>query len=262
MYRVASVPFVNARPLVLALERFGWAEVSYTVPAKLPALLDAGLADVILVSSFDALRTAGRSAAGSCAIASLAAAESVRLFSKVPFGSIKTLALDQSSLTTNHVAMLMLAERYGVKPDVETAPPSLHDMLRDHDACILIGDIGMEADGTGLHVMDLGQEWLDWTGKPFVWALWVGTSALEPSLVDMLDRSIRWGLENMDEVVQDAMNRAGWSREMADHYLREVMSYDFSPAHREGLELFRQGLVRQGFIADQPLPRIVEPALR
>ena len=261
MYRVASVPYINARPLVLALEKFGWTEVRYEVPSRLPHVLDAGEADVVMVSSFDALRTPGRTIAAGCAVATLGTVDSVRMFSKVPYEKIRTLALDQSSLTSNHLALSLLAEIYGVHPEAAGAPPDLHDMLADHDACILLGDKGFEADGTGLHVMDLGLEWRQWSGKPFVWAVWVGTSSLSPDLVEILSRAKEWGLANTEEVVQDTMARVGWSHDVAEHYLDRTMNYDLSEAHLEGLELYRRLLVKHGFIDEQAPPRIVHRPL-
>ena len=258
MYRVASVPYINARPLVLALEKFGWTDVSYAVPSRLPALLDGGEADVVMVSSFDALRTPGRTIAAGCAVATLGKVDSVRLFSKVPHEEIRTLALDQSSLTSNHLALSLLAEIYGVHPETRTASPDLTEMLHESDACILIGDKGFEADGTGLYVMDLGQEWREWSGKPFVWAVWVGTSSLGGELVEILSRAKEWGLEHTDEVVEDTVSRVGWSFDVAEHYLVQTMNYDLSPAHLEGLELYRRLLVKHGWIEELPFPTVVQ----
>ena len=124
MYTVGSVSYTNARPLIHSLA--GKVRVELAVPSALPELLDSGEAQAVMVSSFDALRTPGRVFAEGCSISSLGDADSVRLFSKVPFGSIQSLALDQSSLTSNHLAQVLLKERYGVTPTVETARPDLN----------------------------------------------------------------------------------------------------------------------------------------
>ena len=43
----------------------------------------------------------------------------------------------------------------------------------DADAVLLIGDRAMRACLPGFaHAFDLGQEWYDWTGLPFVYAVW------------------------------------------------------------------------------------------
>ena len=185
MYTIGSVPYVNARPLVRYFEeepgRFP-VEVRYDVPSRLPAMLDRREADAVMASSIESLLTPGRRIAGGLCIASRGPVLSVRLFSKPPIGEIRTLALDQSSLTSNSLAKVVLWERYGVRPDASPEPPVLSDMLANYDACVLIGDIGMRTDGSGLHVIDLGEEWTELTGLPFVWAAWIGGDRLDEEL--------------------------------------------------------------------------------
>ena len=173
-FRVGCVPYVNARPLVAAFDQPNdFVEVIYDVPSKLPALLDSGEVDAILVSSIELLRRDDLLPVAEVGIMSFGPVQSVRLLSKVPVTEIKTLALDQSSMTSNMLAQVILAEQ-GVFPKTETLSPDAPNMLANHDACVIIGDKGFEADGTGLVDIDLGAAWTDMTGLPFVWALWLG----------------------------------------------------------------------------------------
>lgn len=255
---VGSVPYVNARPLVHQLERSPGVRVLLDLPSNLPSRLDSGAADVVLVSSFEALAGSGRRVAEGCSISSFGPAESVRLFSKRPLGEIESLALDASSLTSNNLALALLAESYGCRPRAETCPPDLAPMLATHDAALLIGDRGMRASGEGLRVLDLGEAWTALTHKPFVWALWVGGESLSPEACDALLQARVWGQEHLDEIVRDAAMRAGWPLELARHYLVETMSYDLTEAHLEGLRLFGELLHRHGLLAVEPaLPPIV-----
>ncbi len=254
-YTVGSVSYTNARPLVHSLA--GKVQVELAVPSALPELLDSGEAQAILVSSFDALSTPGRTFAEGCSIGSLGAAGSVRLFSMAPLSEIKSLALDQSSLTSNNLALIVLAEQYGIKPTTETFPPNLGKMLKSNDACVLIGDKGLATDGTGLDVMDLGQEWLNMTGLPFVWALWVGRDDLSEELVSILNDARAWGQAHLDEIIPDAMARSGWDEPTVRKYLGETMNYDLTDRHLEGLQLFRTLLIKHGLMPKIPFPRIV-----
>ena len=263
-FTVGCVPFVNARPLVAWFESLGGesaVEVVYDVPSKLPRMLDDGKAQAVLVSSFDALRTEGRTIADGVCIGSDGPAESVKLFSRVPFGQVKTLALDESSLTSNALALGVLRETYGAQLVAENCPPDLDAMLAMHDACVLIGDIGMQADPKGLNVLDLGQAWKDMIGLPFVWAAWVGRDDLAPELVELLNSSWRWGRENMDRVIEAAAQKSGWGRETTDRYLRHTMRYDLDEAAKEGLNTFALMLARNGVLANPHRPRIVSPAV-
>ena len=130
---IGSVPFLNAKPLIKAFQHLGDESpvaVLCEVPSKLPAMLDEGRASAVMASSFDALRTPGRRVAAGVSISSRGPAESVRLFSKVEPARIQTLALDSSSLTSNNLARVVLAERYGAKPAAVILPPDRDAMLR------------------------------------------------------------------------------------------------------------------------------------
>lgn len=172
-FRVGCVPYVNARPLVACFDQPNeFVEVVYDVPSRLPALLDSGEVDAILVSSIEYLRRDDLVIAADVGIMSNGPVASVRMLSKVPLEEITTLALDESSMTSNMLAQVILAER-GVRPSLVTMAPDQSLMLERCDACVLIGDKGLEADGTGLVDVDLGQAWTEMTGEPFVWALWL-----------------------------------------------------------------------------------------
>ncbi|MEU6942487.1 menaquinone biosynthesis protein, partial [Streptomyces rubiginosohelvolus] len=87
------------------------------------------------------------------------------------------VALGSTSRTSVRLAQLLLAERYGVRPDYYTCPPDLGLMMQEADAAVLIGDAALRANlhdapRLGLQVHDLGAMWKEWTGLPFVFAVW------------------------------------------------------------------------------------------
>jgi chorismate dehydratase len=255
MYTVGSVSYTNARPLVHSLsERI---KVELGVPSALPELLEDGSVQAILVSSYYALSCPGRTFAEGCSISSLGAAESVKILSKVAFKNIQTLAFDESSMTSNQLARIILAESYGVTPELDSAAPDVDKMLKTHDACVIIGDKGMVADGDGLDVIDLGQAWRDLTGLPFVWALWVGGDALSPELVGLLNEAREWGQQHLETVMEDAARRCGWKKEAVQRYLGQTMDYGLTEDHLKGLAAFREKLIQNGFMSDIPMPRMV-----
>lgn len=259
-YRIGCVPFVNARPLVAwfeSPEAPGGVEVVYEIPSKLPAMLDSGAVDVVLASSIEILQTPDRTAVQGVCIGSFGPAESVRLFSRVRFAEISSLALDQSSMTSNALALGLLDEVYGARPESETCPPDQKAMLADHDACLLIGDIGMQATGDGLHVLDLGEAWTLAHGLPFVWALWTGRQDLEPRLAGLLNDALDWGLAHLDEVIEDTVSRSGWDHETCRRYLADTMRFSLDDEALKGLEAFAALASRTGLISTCCMPRFV-----
>lgn len=253
---IGCVPYVNAKPIV---DRFHFGpptdiEVIYDVPSRLPALLDSGSAEAVLASSFDALATPDRTFAEGVSISTFGPVQSVRLFSKVHPVHIRTLALDQSSLTSNHLAQIVLRERYDASAECVQMEPELNSMLNSCDACVLIGDKGMSADATGLKVLDLGEEWFALTGLPFVWALWIGNKHLSGELVYELNESKRWGIEHLDSIIPRAAETSGIPTERVDHYLRKIMDFDLSSRHIEGLRRFHSLLLTHGFLSNEQFP--------
>lgn len=289
-FRVGCVPYVNARPLVAAFDQPNeFVEVVYDVPSKLPAMLDSGEVCAILVSSIELLRRDDLSMMSEVGIMSYGPVLSVRLLSKVPLEEIKTLALDQSSMTSNLLAQVILAEK-GVFPSTETLPPNAPDMLAHHDACVIIGDRGFEADGTGLVDIDLGEAWTNMTGLPFVWALWLGkrdapvdvqklwftfylayqASGFD-SLHTLLDKEKRkdirhtenskhegkleeWSLANAsrrDYVIKSTLSRCNWTEQQIEHYLTHGVRYRASMAMK-GLKTFRELIEKHRLAATCP----------
>lgn len=250
MTRVGCVPYLNARPLVAYLER---PEVSadvavvYDTPSRLAASLRLGELDVALVSSYEALLRPGLEIVPDVSISTRGRVLSVRLFSKVPFEEIQTLALDQSSLTSSHLAQLLLAELHDCCPMLSSAPPDLAGMLVGADAGLLIGDAGMAADGTGLQVLDLGEAWTELTGLPFVWAAWIGEN-LPPSLCGLLLEAKGWGHNRLVALAEEHARRLGWEPGPSIEYLTEIMDHDLTPLHLQGLELFQALCIKHGIL--------------
>lgn len=253
-------------------------EVRYDVPSKLPELLKRGEVQAILVSSIETLRRPHTFVAGSVGIISQAAVESVKLFSKVPFSDIRTLALDASSMTSNCLAQILLAEVHGIVPSVLTLPPVQSSMLEEAEACVLIGDIGMTASTNGLHVMDLGSAWLELTGLPFIWALWLMAEA-DPVLVDKLEQPLiesgfpplaifhsgdtkGSGLDADPSVVRRILAMAeirkpllqktalqfGWPLERVTKYLEDTIGYWIGEDEWDGLMMYGELLAKHKLV--------------
>jgi chorismate dehydratase len=289
-YTVGSVPYANAIPLVAIFEEREIepsVRVVYDVPSRLPALLERGEADAILVSSVDALLVPGRRMADGVCIGSHGPVKSVRLFSKVPPTEIQSLALDQSSMTSNRLAQIILKERYDCAPTTSQKPPVQHEMLLEHDACVLIGDVGMTAPSEGLHVLDLGEEWHLLTGRPFVWAAWIGNEGLTRELAFRLavapqyygvglpqgehprrpplravkppdeKTSAAFWESRRDELIPIAQARSGWSESVLRDYYFEVMVYEMNEFVLSGLREYQRLLLKHGFDDCVHFPELV-----
>src|SRR3954452_152502 len=172
--RVGAVNYLNTKPLIHDLTRIApEAELVLDVPSRLADRLAAGELDVGLIPVIEYFRAGGYSIVPDISIATRGPVLSVTLFSRAPWQQIRSVALDAGSRTSAALTQVLLRKRYGVTPDV--VPLALEQSAEDAgaDAVLLIGDRAMRACLPGFaYAFDLGQEWYDWTGLPFVYAVW------------------------------------------------------------------------------------------
>lgn len=181
--RVGHIQFLNCLPLYWGLARTGSLldlELSKDSPERLSDQLIAGELDIAPVPVAEYLRHADELVAlPDIAVGCDGPVMSCVIVSQAPLASLdrERVALGSTSRTSVRLARLLLAEEYGVDPDYYSCPPDLSLMMREAQAGVLIGDAALraslhDAPRLGLHVHDLGLMWKDWTGMPFVFAVW------------------------------------------------------------------------------------------
>jgi chorismate dehydratase len=100
------------------------------------------------------------------------------------------------------------------------------------------------------HTLDLGADWLEWTGLSFVYAVWAVRSTLDPELKAELGRfleaSLAAGLATLPAVARQ-QTEPGWSAEETEAYLRRF-HYRLGPEDLAGLARFEELLAGHGLI--------------
>ena len=173
----------------------------------------------------------------------------MKLFSRVPIGEIESLSLDEGSRTSAAMVRILLKERFQVEPAVTSLPirSSLDDV--DADAVMLIGDRAMQpADPRFEFVLDLGQAWCDWTGLPFVFAMWIARPGVHvDGLAEIFAAARDAGTARIDEIAAREAPRLEIAEDRCRSYLRENLRFRMGRREKLGLERFAQLAVRHGF---------------
>src|SRR5688572_8487009 len=99
-FRIASVSFLNARPLIHGLERDPRVRLLLDVPSRLLGLLRDGEAEVALLPVIDYQRLDALTIIPAGGIGSDGATLTVRIFSRVPIEQVTSLACDPDSHTS------------------------------------------------------------------------------------------------------------------------------------------------------------------
>lgn len=249
--RVSAISFLNTAPLMWDFEQSESAarlsqyfQVSYTVPSRCADELKEGLADVGIIPAAAYTRIPGLVVVPDIAIASKNAVRSILLVSKVPVGKIRSVATDDSSRTSAALVEIFLRKFVGIKPGFRPQKAVLEEMLRWHDAALLIGDPALQANTEGYYVYDLAEQWRNWTGRPFVFAFWAVRKAALVGLPQDVDvtgvfqQSRENGLKHLDEIAATWAPRLNLPPSTLFEYLAKNIDYSLDRDNLEGLHLF------------------------
>lgn len=241
--RVCAVSYLNTTPLVWGMlegPQRGLADLSFAIPSicterVVERAAEIGLLPVIEVArnAFEWVRGAG--------IACRGAVRSILLASRVPFGKIRTLATDTGSRTSVELARIILTRRFGVDPALVPMRPDLPAMLEAADAALLIGDAALAIEPARLDCacLDLGEQWLELTGLPMVFAVWAGRKAdVNSRTTKLLLDSARYGLDDIDRIVAVEAERRGFTPAFVKHYLTRHLVHLLGAEEERGMNAY------------------------
>jgi chorismate dehydratase len=245
--RISTISFLNTVPLMWGFEHGAAGshfDISYTLPSACAAELRAGTADIGIIPVAAYTEIPDLAIIPGVAIAARRPVRSILLVSKVPIEKIQTVALDTSSLTSVALTKVLFERWLGGGRVFTPMAPSLDAMLRENDAGLVIGDTALKVDRTQYLTYDLAEEWIRFTGKPFVFAFWaVRRDALRNASSDLavtFQNSRDHGLqpESIDLIVREWSQRLGLSEAEIRFYLTENIHYQLDAGCIEGLQLF------------------------
>ena len=249
--RISAISYLNTAPLMWDFEHgeAGAAfDISYTLPAHCAASLRDGSADIGIIPAAAYCSIPDLAIIPGVAIASRRAVRSILLVSKVPLDDIRTVALDTSSMTSVALTKVLFARWWGGERTFSAMAPDVERMLEQHDAGLVIGDPALQIDRSRYVTYDLAEEWIRFTGKPFVFAFWavrqaaLRDAASDADLASLFQQSRDHGLvpENVDVIAREWAPRLGLSNAMLRDYLTHSIHYSLDAECLAGLQLFYQ----------------------
>jgi len=244
----ARIPYANAAPFYAL-----WDDAPFAVrnlsPRELGREAEAGTVDLGLMAAADYLRLRDRfELVGPFGVAARGPVLSVLLFSRRPAAALDDALISVTPETSTSIRLLKLL--LGVRRGLSGVRYVRGLEPRQADGLLMIGDGAMRMRHTRpegfTHTLDLGADWLEWTGLSFVYAVWAVRATLAPELRndmrEFLDASLAAGLGNLPAVARQ-QTEPGWSLEEMEAYLRRF-HYRLGPEDVAGLERFEE-LLRQ-----------------
>lgn len=245
----ARIPYANAAPFYTL-----WGDAPFAVrnlvPRELGREAEAGNVDLGLMAAADYLRLDDRFEMldPALGVAARGAVQSVLLFSRRPAAALEGALISVTPETSTSIRLLKLL--LGVKRGLTGVRYVRGLEPAQADALLMIGDSAMRMRNHRpegfTHTLDLGADWLDWTGLPFVYAVWAVRSSLDPEIrADLnrfLDTSLAAGLGALPALARQ-QTEPGWTPQETEAYLRRF-HYRLGPEDLQGLERFA-ALIRE-----------------
>jgi chorismate dehydratase len=271
--RISAISYLNTAPLMWDFEHGSAGrdfDISYTLPSACARALAAGGADIGIIPAIAYAQIPGLMVLPGVAIASCQPVRSILLVSRVPVDQIRTVALDTSSMTSVALTKILFEKWLGGGRTFTPADPNIEKMLAANDAALVIGDPALQIDRSRYITLDLAEEWIRHTGKPFVFAFWAvrqealkevalredGSQEVQPALAlaAIFQQSRDRGLApaSLDHIVDEWSPRLGLTQPAVRSYLTENIYYQLDALCLEGLQLFYRYAVEIGALPAEP----------
>ncbi len=272
--RIGEIKYANCTPLYSMLKRYSDCSDFEFVPgepSELNLLLSNGGIDISSSSSIEYARHWREYlAVPGVSISSHGKVGSILLFSRKSIESLAGAEISVSSASATSVVLLkaLLKFRYGIEVKLVPRRPVLNEMLEGRQAALLIGDEALKENlaldpSLGLKVYDLGTLWQEFTGLPFVYALWMVREDSAKRLPE-LARLFKTGIISAKEAaagryaeIAASAPESAWMGipNLVDYW--ETMSYELSDEHIAGLMKFYEFAKELGEVSDVPRLRFL-----
>lgn len=265
--RLGRIGYLNVLPLHYPLEQ-GIIESSFEIvsgpPAELNILMDHGRLDLSGCSCIEYARHPEKYLiVPDLAIGSRGPVQSVLLICRTKPEDLdgQEVLVSAQSHTSAALVDLILREHVGVTPRYRVGDATALLLAGERPSAILC--IGDEALNLRRHPdypvrMDLGEAWREWTGKPFIFGVWIASRQAACARREdikagarLLIQAKKWGQDHLNLIsAEAAKNSIMDEAEMRSYF--DGLVYDLGLEELEGMRLFYQRLASAGVIPAVP----------
>ncbi|RZK51815.1 MAG: radical SAM protein [Pedobacter sp.] len=230
--KISAVSYTNTKPFIYGIEHsdvINQIDLSLDIPSDCANNLINNQVDIGLIPVATIPLVPNANIITNYCIGSVGAVNSVFIFSDIPVNEIRTVKLDSHSRTSNNLAKVLL--KFYFKVDVEFTT----NLEAKTDAIVLIGDRTFGKKDDFKFAYDMGEEWMKFTGLPFVYAAWVANKTIPERFVTEFNNALALGLANRDAVLKELPILPNF--DLKD-YLFDKLNFDLTDDKRKALNLF------------------------
>ncbi len=239
--RVSAVSYLNTKPFLYGLERSSLLQnmdLQLDIPSDCAAKLMDGRVDIGLIPVAVLPMLAFYEILSDYCIGANGEVNSVFLLSNLPLNKINTIQLDEHSKTSNLLTRVLASKHWKINPTFS---------YQKSEAKVLIGDRTFGITSSYDNVYDLAEEWKNWTGLPFVFAVWAANKNLPDEFKSSFNRALEDGIIRREELLKTLSDIPNFDKK---DYLLNKISYDFTDDKRKALQFFLEKIKE----LDSPIP--------
>lgn len=241
--KISAVSYLNSAPLVYGIQNsrdLGNCTISLDYPSVGAAKLASGEADIALVpvGAFpvpDEVSWKGRYCIGVTG-----PVRTVCLFSEVPLQEITDVCLDPHSRTSVQLIRILARDHWKLNWNFICGTEGFENhSIVGRTAGVCIGDKVFGIEGRYPYRYDLAEEWVRFSGLPFVFAAWASKKPVSQEILDIMDQAQAEGIKAIPDIARDWSVKMNLPESEIRDYLTRNISYPFTPEKKAGLDRFR-----------------------
>ena len=224
--KIGCVPYGHAKPFGVSWKV---GEVVWDHPKELVGRLTRGEVDLALVPVWEILTGGPYRLVDGLAVGSRGEVRSVAVFHDKPLEECGGISLTPHSMSSVQLWRVVSQGAFGFRLEEKESG----------EARLRIGDEALQewTERNGKGVTDLGKAWWDWTGLPFVFAVWALRIGFKPKPgeIEKFREECLAGIANRAELAKGKLEK---------EYLTKCIRYELGREEKEGMAEFagRSGL--------------------
>lgn len=240
--RVSAISYTNTIPFIYGIENspiINHIELTKDIPSECARKLLENKADIGLVPVAILPKIQNAEVVSDFCIGATGPARSVILGSNRPIDEIETIYLDYHSRSSVMLARILAKKVWNLKVKWADTTEGFEKNINEKTAAVVIGDKAFTVERNFTYKYDLAEEWIKFTGLPFVFAVWASNKPLGHLFKTEFNNALKKGLDSIEIIDKSSFSHLPKHVDAID-YLKNNLSFTFDEEKKKGMKLFLQ----------------------
>lgn len=238
--RISAISYLNTIPFIYGITHSGFLNdylLEFDVPSQCAEKLIHGQTDIGIVPVAAIPQMPDAKIITDFCIGAVGKVQTVILIANTPLEKLTRIYLDTDSRTSAMLTRILFRHYWKKQCEFLPLTHKTEDNLAENEGMVLIGDKTFQLNQPYSLHLDLAEEWMNFTGLPFVFACWVSNVPLSAEQIILFEKSIRWGIDHRPEAILN-IDQNRYPGIDVPEYLLHTISYSLDEDKRAGMALF------------------------